>query len=1181
MPVHAEDLLVRLKVVEETAAIRRMKDQLTALGVEGKKTGQTFERDLTTPVRNWGRVAQQSGQAATNAMNMAGVAMARHGSELAGLVTRYASWAVAIETARRSVLGFAQLDTQLRRIAIDAGAPVEQLKRLKPELQALAATLGVSTESLVTGFNTLREYGNLSVEQTRKVFPEVARGAKALGVSADELAKTQATIMANFNLGASSIAKTNDMLMRASKDYKLDLKETLPLLGMLAEESEHIGLTQERGLATTLALIGARKQEGVSSQQAAQQVLRFYSIMASPQVSEALTGNKESLRLMFEEAKRRGTDGVAHFMHLAIEAENRLGGSFVENLFGKGPRGAAAVYRNVKQVLNSVGTDIDRLEKSSEDVADALKTLFEGPEHSIDVLITELGNLKDSFGELLIELGAIEGVKALTGYVRQLKSDIEEIVRVWKQVTGQKPPEAKAGKGIPRTEEGWLDFLLGPLGGGGVTGAIRGQPGRFGPWPEGGRVPTGPESLSPEEQEAIDRLREQRGVPAPPMQQRFGGMGGGAIQAPAAGTRSPWDVLSGGYSENVEDRRKLDENTGAVDDLTAEIRDLKDQLGLGAVGFAAGGGAYPSVTQQAPPMGTRTAPGTTTTAPPSTTPPPSVDDTASYPVYPGGGRVPGAAPLEGSGGVVRPVLPGGGQLPQNHNDLNRAAYARMFKGSPLANYYDSVVAAAAAQGVPPSLYASIIAHETGGGTSRTLIEGFNPAGVKALPGQPKLPGTPSRQYENMEEGLRKAAVTVGNRYREAGGDIAKMGGVYAPLSDSPLNKYWIPKVTENRQLLAEAGVPLAPPGPRRDQPPVAPTQYAGPGGAAAPSPEQTVDPTTGAATGPPGTRAAPGPQSALPPPSAPTGAPRATGATGPSVSYLGGTITVGGETFRYGSGPADRGALPPGTFPININDPKMGPRGKAPWGTPTPKGPGLESIATVGGPGGVIQDPRYREPRTQIQIHRARTMDEKLQKYYTAGCVGIAPQDWPRFKAALLREDARIRAAGGTGLDLNVDKNGQLTVQGRNVAPPVTPPTAVAGPAAAAAPPPGPVIDPRTGAPVEPGAAKPPEAAAPLGPPGFRGGRAAAEEAVGGGRTLAPTTTEPTTIDPRTGRGAASEVSPDIDAARKVRAELSQPIRVPLDLGAETQFGRASFVREASNATRNERWNANADIGTA
>jgi hypothetical protein len=44
MPVHAEDLLVRLKVVEETAAIKRMKEQLAALGVESKKTGQGVDR---------------------------------------------------------------------------------------------------------------------------------------------------------------------------------------------------------------------------------------------------------------------------------------------------------------------------------------------------------------------------------------------------------------------------------------------------------------------------------------------------------------------------------------------------------------------------------------------------------------------------------------------------------------------------------------------------------------------------------------------------------------------------------------------------------------------------------------------------------------------------------------------------------------------------------------------------------------------------------------------------------------------------------------------------------------------------------------------------------------------------------------------------------------------------------
>ena len=140
--------------------------------------------------------------------------------------------------------------------------------------------------------------------------------------------------------------------------------------------------------------------------------------------------------------------------------------------------------------------------------------------------------------------------------------------------------------------------------------------------------------------------------------------------------------------------------------------------------------------------------------------------------------------------------------------------------------------------------------------------------------------------------------------------------------------------------------------------------------------------------------------------------------------YYGGTITVGGQTFNYGTGGGGRGSTPYGTYPVNIrNDIGVGGTGQL-----GDVGRRIGSIATVGGRGGEIDDPAYPgRPREGIQIHPAS--HDQLDRLYTAGCFGIAKSQWPRFKEALLKE-----ATKGP-LFLTINRNGQATIGGKQIVP--------------------------------------------------------------------------------------------------------------------------------------------------
>jgi hypothetical protein len=69
------------------------------------------------------------------------------------------------------------------------------------------------------------------------------------------------------------------------------------------------------------------------------------------------------------------------------------------------------------------------------------------------------------------------------------------------------------------------------------------------------------------------------------------------------------------------------------------------------------------------------------------------------------------------------------------------------------------------------------------------------------------------------------------------------------------------------------------------------------------------------------------------------------------------------------------------------------------------------------------------------------------------------------------------------------------------------------------------------------------------------------------------------------GRRGGEKADEDLDTAagkgRRIREELEKPIKVNMDLGGSTQFGRASMRREADREVRESRWNSQSDIGAA
>jgi hypothetical protein len=125
---------------------------------------------------------------------------------------------------------------------------------------------------------------------------------------------------------------------------------------------------------------------------------------------------------------------------------------------------------------------------------------------------------------------------------------------------------------------------------------------------------------------------------------------------------------------------------------------------------------------------------------------------------------------------------------------------------------------------------------------------------------------------------------------------------------------------------------------------------------------------------------------------------------------ISGKVTIGNETFDYASGGMKRGSMPYGNYPINIGKGDIGPIGQR-----------IGSVATVGGLGGEIDDPKYPgNPRAGIQIHPwdSATLDQLKSE----GCFTVPSSQWPAFKASLLK-----KAEQGS-LIVSIQRNGRAKI---------------------------------------------------------------------------------------------------------------------------------------------------------
>ena len=132
----------------------------------------------------------------------------------------------------------------------------------------------------------------------------------------------------------------------------------------------------------------------------------------------------------------------------------------------------------------------------------------------------------------------------------------------------------------------------------------------------------------------------------------------------------------------------------------------------------------------------------------------------------------------------------------------------IFSQGILAGKTGRIVEAASKAGINPNLFAAVIAHETGRGTSNAIQNYNNPAGIM----DPKTKWTKLKKFGSLDDGLLYSAKNLKRRLDQVGGDIRKLADVYAPkgADNDPkgLNANWLTGVNKLYSELAANGMLL-------------------------------------------------------------------------------------------------------------------------------------------------------------------------------------------------------------------------------------------------------------------------------------------------------------------------------------------------------------------------------------
>jgi hypothetical protein len=245
------------------------------------------------------------------------------------------------------------------RLVTDAGESARNLGKVKQGMLDISSSTGISAKDIAGGMYLVESAGYHG-KAGLDVMKAAAEGSKIGMADQKTVADALTTTMKDFNIPGSRAADTMSKLTATVSTGKTTMEELAGSLHSVLPAAAAAGL----GLSETLAAVGTMTQEGISADQATQNLNHSILSLQSPSLvaSHAMAGIGVS---SLDVAKNLGKRGLAGTYDLLLQKmhDHSKAGMVVVNAFNSS-----------KQATAAMGQELSHLPKPLQDSAKAFET---------------------------------------------------------------------------------------------------------------------------------------------------------------------------------------------------------------------------------------------------------------------------------------------------------------------------------------------------------------------------------------------------------------------------------------------------------------------------------------------------------------------------------------------------------------------------------------------------------------------------------------------------------------------------------------------------------------------------------------------------------------------------------------------------------------------------------------
>ena len=314
-----------------------------------------------------------------------------------GALARFIGPAALAYGIKESVTSFADMERQMTRIGITAGANAEQTNAAFASMQKQATDMALPIDQAVKALDTLVSSG-MSLKEAMDFLPAVLATAQASGADTADIANTAIKAASALKLEAGEMQKAFDIMVAGGKAGQFELKDMAQYIPELSNSFASLGYEGEEGLKKLIAMMQTVREDTGSAESAATNLQNIFGKIYSEDTASKFKKMGVDLNAEMAKAKKNGEDTVAAFVRISNEAIKgdltKLPKLFTDQQFRLGMQSLMTSADSYQKFLKAVNdTKVDGT------VFRDLKRVTDDTQASIDRLSNSWDNLMRSVGK--------------------------------------------------------------------------------------------------------------------------------------------------------------------------------------------------------------------------------------------------------------------------------------------------------------------------------------------------------------------------------------------------------------------------------------------------------------------------------------------------------------------------------------------------------------------------------------------------------------------------------------------------------------------------------------------------------------------------------------------------------------------------------------------------------------